>query len=1364
MKKTRYKAHHRKNVGGAARRILSFVLVLVTVAATLPLVSPAAYAKEEPSVTESESPGGAAAAEEAEPDKEVPEESPEPETAADRPQEEPESKPDEEADKPEDTAYANRISGMLWLDVLEDKDSGVYPGDGIRQEGEQPFAAYEVSLYKAEDKTTPVETVQTDSEGNYIFEHLEPGSYVVGISTCIKDDTEYLLPVAGITEDNQFADFNEDYTTVYSEELTMEADTVMTEVNAGMRTPPGIIAASVGIQPSKSDLYVRNQTKIGFGGKQWWVIGDSSVGTPASLRSPSAGTVTLFSDRSANFGTSIFKPYTGGAADNNNYNGSTLQSAMTSAYNVLTPKERTYVVPRGSMDLQSYPNQNVYNYVNPTNQNFWPLSVYEYNDMGSGTVVNGIRGDATYVWLRSPYSSHLTYGLVGLPAGSGATNNSRNNVFNAYSVRPAFYFDLSSALFSSVAATGGASDMKSASPGTKNLAKAETPGANTAVKLTMEDDKSNGGRLGMTVSSQADITSHPDGDVSFSYSGASTGSGRSVSVMICNKDDAAADPGKILFYGRPVNCQSVNASGTATFTLPNESDLPIGDYTLKIFNEEVNGDNYTDYASTPIEVGLHVREVEVSLSANPDNSKVYYTDTTPGHVDLTATVKNHLNLTGTTIQNAKWFRVPISDTTDYGAGNAFDTAYASSTVSANKGTIGASSNDDITATFPLQVDKNATYWFQGTVYDPAEDHTYTNVSSITVDNLYKEITCTVSGINDGVSPSSPLYADEPIPANNGTTKYGVPYDLDGTTPLTAPSLNFDTITLSAKTQYIPYGAVTTKSGHVLTTSSNAKVVTLDGNTNAECDSGNFTKYTIRYNIKRYVVTRDSNGAVLGSHDQLITAVGTCLAGVPCTITASADDPVMGAVVVIDSGKKITLTSIDPGSPRTITQTVDSPNGRHILLMDSAATLTLKDITLQGRGLAGSADANGGVEVVDGLFTMKSGAVITKCAAVNGYGGGVELSGSGKCIMDGGTISDNNAGTSGGGVRMKDTAEFTLNAGTITGNNAGTNGGGIWAGGNAVLAMNGGTISANDAGSNGAGVYSRSTNPFAMSGGTITGNTAAAAGGGLFLFGTSALNMSGGEIAGNTAGTEGGGIYTADNSYENPADTNKYNTIHMTGQAQVRGNTATGGIEVPPSNAALFNSRFPGTLLNNNNINYRNPSVDVTIDKTVTGAYGDKNKAFAFTITVQDTNGTPLASGTSLSYTGSAIPGVTAPADQTLTLDGTGSATVTLKHGQSITISGIPKAGHLQVKEAADAHYNTTHQIDSGAAQSGADTGLITMNGTNRTIGFENTSKTVTPAGLSGGMAQKGILLTGAVLCLAGAGYTIFSKVRRKRHE
>ncbi len=157
-----------------------------------------------------------------------------------------------------------------------------------------------------------------------------------------------------------------------------------------LRNPPGISAragGSVGIQPSKSGLYVRNKTKIGFAGKQWWIIGDSDASTPDSLQAPSAEAVTLFSDQSAAYGKSKFNSTTldPGIYDND-YNGSTLQQVMTNAYNdIPTAEEKSYVIPRAAMDLQSYPTEDFYNFASPTNQNFWPLSYREYEDIGSFT-------------------------------------------------------------------------------------------------------------------------------------------------------------------------------------------------------------------------------------------------------------------------------------------------------------------------------------------------------------------------------------------------------------------------------------------------------------------------------------------------------------------------------------------------------------------------------------------------------------------------------------------------------------------------------------------------------------------------------------------------------------------------------------------------------------------------------------------------------------------------------------------------------------------------------------------------------------------------------------------------------------------
>ncbi|MEA4992477.1 MAG: SdrD B-like domain-containing protein [Oscillibacter sp.] len=142
--------------------------------------------------------------------------------------------------------YENSISGLLWLDVLDDPDSGVHSGDGIRQPEEAPLPGYGVSLYLAEDRENAVQTVATDGNGAYRFENMEPGSYVVGISSTTIDDVEYLLPIAGVTGDNKFSDFSDDYTTVYSVPIEAEEDSASFGVNAGMRTLPKKQAAALG--------------------------------------------------------------------------------------------------------------------------------------------------------------------------------------------------------------------------------------------------------------------------------------------------------------------------------------------------------------------------------------------------------------------------------------------------------------------------------------------------------------------------------------------------------------------------------------------------------------------------------------------------------------------------------------------------------------------------------------------------------------------------------------------------------------------------------------------------------------------------------------------------------------------------------------------------------------------------------------------------------------------------------------------------------------------------------------------------------------------------------------------------------------
>ena len=76
----------------------------------------------------------------------------------------------------------------------------------------------------------------------------------------------------------------------------------------------------------------------------------------------------------------------------------------------------------------------------------------------------------------------------------------------------------------------------------------------------------------------------------------------------------------VLYYG---NIDQNNASGTATLSIP--SDLALGNYTLKVFSEQRNGDYKTDYASDFQNIELQVTfppeaTPNASFTAASDNS------------------------------------------------------------------------------------------------------------------------------------------------------------------------------------------------------------------------------------------------------------------------------------------------------------------------------------------------------------------------------------------------------------------------------------------------------------------------------------------------------------------------------------------------------------------------------------------------------------------------------------------------------------------------------------------------------------------------------------------------------------------------
>jgi len=166
--------------------------------------------------------------------------------------------------------------------------------------------------------------------------------------------------------------------------------------------------------------------------------------------------------------------------------------------------------------------------------------------------------------------------------------------------------------------------------------------------------------------------------------------------------------------------------------------------------------------------------------------------------------------------------------------------------------------------------------------------------------------------------------------------------------------------------------------------------------------------------------------------------------------------------------------------------------------------------------------------------------------------------------------------------------------------------------------------------------------------------------------------------------------------------------------------------------------------------------DLTISKTVTGAYADLTKAFTFTVYFQDSSGTPLAGGTQFTYTGGA-----SPSGGTLTLDGEGKATFTLSHGQTVTIAGVSTSGRVRIVETADTNYTTSFKdsLDAGST-SGSDTGVRSMTAADRTFDFTNARNAVVPAGASTGSSALIWLPVLALLAIM-AGSAIKAVYRRR---
>ena len=284
-----------------------------------------------------------------------------------------------------------------------------------------------------------------------------------------------------------------------------------------------------------------------------------------------AGNMTLLAAN--NMGLSKF-----GAS--NAYADSALKEAIDALADKLTAKE-TDAVEKRTLASGNYDEENTDGVAGPAVSNavFWPLSSKEANAVNNDLRVVDPEHPgwaSSYWWLRSPDEDYSTAFVAGRGEVRYYGGYSTSKEFG---VRPAFDLNLDSVLFAS-AAVGGKPD-----GGLQPVSEY----SGNEWKLTLLDSSRN-----FAVTEKA-VSGAPDDTVTLHYTGATTGINEYISAII-------ADNSGTQYYSRVA--QPTAESGTVEIKIP--SDLAPGDYTLKVFNEQYNGDYNTDYASNFTDIALTV--------------------------------------------------------------------------------------------------------------------------------------------------------------------------------------------------------------------------------------------------------------------------------------------------------------------------------------------------------------------------------------------------------------------------------------------------------------------------------------------------------------------------------------------------------------------------------------------------------------------------------------------------------------------------------------------------------------------------------------------------------------------------------------
>ena len=376
-------------------------------------------------------------------------------------------------------------------------------------------------------------------------------------------------------------------------------------------TATGTAAIQFGTDAISKNVNTENAPTVYFGQNHdnnpaaWRVIGYDGSGVASTQ-----GDMTLLA--AYNMGWTMF-------GESNAYADSDLKEAVDALAGKLTAKE-TDAVEKRTLASGSYEGENTDCVAGPAVSNavFWPLSSKE-----ACAVNNNLRivdpehmGWLSSFWLlRSPSALN---GDVTYVEGDGVVkfNYSVYGIYQELGVRPAFSLNFDSVLLTS-AAVGGKPD-----GGLQSVSQNYT---GNEWKLTVKDSSRSDFRV-----TTKEVYAYSKGDtIDISYTTAKTGANEYISALILD------DVGNITYYGRS-NAPLTEKDGTAQLTVP--AGFAEGTYTLKVFNEQYNGDYKTDLSSNFTDITLTVgKNVKEQFTLAPGGR--YYFDLSAMDIPGTANGK-----------------------------------------------------------------------------------------------------------------------------------------------------------------------------------------------------------------------------------------------------------------------------------------------------------------------------------------------------------------------------------------------------------------------------------------------------------------------------------------------------------------------------------------------------------------------------------------------------------------------------------------------------------------------------------------------------------------------------------------------------